>query len=447
MNIVAPQSQVMAAAEAIGRALCKAAVWDDAGERCNWLGRSDIENPGGGLATGMVAVYTYLAGGSAGIALFLAELAARTGAAETRRTAHGALRRTLDYARNKTAKGQPFSFLTGYLGIAYVVLRFRALGLADDVSEDVAWCMRRLDDAFAAAHPLDFMGGTAGVVAGLVQMRRELGGDAVAMAARYGEEICTSAERADGKACWNATRAVGRDMNCPPLTGLSHGAAGMALALLELYAVSGRDDFLKLAREAIAYEDAFYSASAGNWLDVRFPFDIAGAEPLGRFQIAWCHGAPGIALTRLRAAQIDPERAEDYRTKATRALEITLAGATERLALPRWDASLCHGLGGLSEILLIASGLTDDGRWLNESEVIMAELCRRYGRTGDWPGGTSTGDLNPSFMLGTPGIGHHLLRLLDSDATPPVLMGRPWTHATRQDEQSTRRNRVKLNTR
>ena len=108
-------------------------------------------------------------------------------------------------------------------------------------------------------------------------------------------------------------------MRCPPLTGLAHGGSGIALSLMELHAATGRPEMLDLAREAFAYEDRFYSAARGNWLDVRFPHSTDGEEPEGRFQVAWCHGAPGIAIARLRAAQIDTDRAEDYRTKAERA--------------------------------------------------------------------------------------------------------------------------------
>lgn len=435
MDMHAPPSDLLKAAEAIGRALSKSAVWDDAAERCNWIGRADIEDPAGtGLTTGVLAIYTHLAGGSAGVALFLGELAARTRDPEAHRTALGALHRTLAYARSKQVKGHPFSFLTGHLGIAYVLLRFQDLALINDAADDIAWCFAELKQAFDAPHPLDFMGGTAGVVPGLLHFGPSFGGgDALRLAERCGEELCAAAERTEGMAYWDSTRAIGRGMSCPPLTGLSHGASGMALALLELHAATGRQDFLDVAREAFVYEDRLYSPKEGNWIDVRFPYSVAGAEPEGKFQIAWCHGAPGIALARLRAAQIDADRADEYYAKAERALEATAIGAVEKLSHPRWDTSLCHGLAGLSEVLLLASEMMAGRRWRERSGEIVAELIRRYGRAGDWPGGTSTSDFNPALLLGSTGTGHHLLRLLDSEATPPVLMIRPWERAVRSD--------------
>src|SRR5205085_438597 len=66
--------------------------------------------------------------------------------------------------------------------------------------------------------------------------------------------------------------AVGWDWpypSCGPLTGYSHGAAGIAWALLELAARAGADRFRPAALGAIAYERSLFSAEAGNWPDLR----------------------------------------------------------------------------------------------------------------------------------------------------------------------------------
>src|SRR5438270_801706 len=83
-----------------------------------------------------------------------------------------------------------------------------------------------------------------------------------------------------------------------PLTGFSHGTAGISWALLELAAKTGEQRFQAAALSGIAYERALFSASAGNWPDLRVPDTDANPEP-GVFPVAWCHGAPGIGLARL----------------------------------------------------------------------------------------------------------------------------------------------------
>src|SRR5262249_61774792 len=77
------------------------------------------------------------------------------------------------------------------------------------------------------------------------------------------------------------------------LTGFSHGAAGMAWALLELASVAGEERFTKSALELIAWERSLFNAEKQNWPDLR--------NHRRGFRFAWCHGAPGIGLARLRS--------------------------------------------------------------------------------------------------------------------------------------------------
>jgi hypothetical protein len=42
--------------------------------------------------------------------------------------------------------------------------------------------------------------------------------------------------------------------------------------------------------------------------------------------------------------------------------------------------------------------------------------------TGDWPSGMPSGGPSPALLLGTAGIGYHLLRLHDPARVPPVLL-------------------------
>ena len=68
------------------------------------------------------------------------------------------------------------------------------------------------------------------------------------------------------------TRGIGwlpKGLGTRPLAGFSHGAAGIAWALLELAAWSGEERFRAAAHAAIAYERTLFSAEAGNWLDLR----------------------------------------------------------------------------------------------------------------------------------------------------------------------------------
>src|SRR5258708_33077874 len=81
------------------------------------------------------------------------------------------------------------------------------------------------------------------------------------------------------------------------MTGFSHGAAGIAYALLRLYAASGEVRFHEAAEEAINYEQRLFMPNANNWPDLRPRANDDSGGPA--FGVSWCHGAPGIGLARL----------------------------------------------------------------------------------------------------------------------------------------------------
>src|SRR5262249_38489311 len=106
-----------------------------------------------------------------------------------------------------------------------------------------------------------------------------------------------------------------------PLTGFSHGAAGIASALLRLSQATGELRFRDAAEEAIAFETAVYSTEARNWPDFR---DLPGRTGV-RFMAAWCNGAAGIGLARLAGlATLDTL---SVRKDIANAIETTLAAS------------------------------------------------------------------------------------------------------------------------
>ena len=417
-------STALRAAERIGRDLCATAFWDEGRRLCTWMSRTDVEDSSGaGLAAAVAALGPQLYSGTAGVALFLGELHAFTHDEEARLTAEGALRRTLSYLRRRETLASAISFHLAHLGAAYVLARFRDLGLGEDLWGEAEWLLDEAERALAGEHLLDTLGGTAGAIPALLSLRGQPHGErAAALARACGEELCRRAARMGETCAWEATEASGPSFVSPPLTGLSHGAAGVGLALFELYAATGDEEFLRTARGAFAYEDTLFSPAAGNWIDVRFPYADYGGGPAGTTQATWCHGAPGIALARARTSRLDPERAEAHAAAARMGVGATMFAVQQNLQAPNFDATLCHGLAGLSETLLICGLLLADDNCVETARAVTAELVRRYGDSGAWPSGIQTGGSNPMFMIGTSGVGHHLLRLHAPERVPPVLI-------------------------
>ena len=148
------------------------------------------------------------------------------------------------------------------------------------------------------------------------------------------------------------------------------------MALFELHAATGHSEFLETARNAFAYEDSLFNPGRGNWPDLREEASTSG------FACVWCHGAPGIVLVRLRAAALDPERSDTYLAMARTGLATSLAAIDHGLSNPRWDTSLCHGLAGMGEILLIAGKLLDDSSYHARAIALARGADRAARRTG-----------------------------------------------------------------
>ena len=208
-------------------------------------------------------------------------------------------------------------------------------------------------------------------------------------------------------------------------SGLSHGAAGIGLALLEIHATTGRLDFREVARRLFDHEDTLFHRQKGNWAYAnpsgRSPFDDTSPS----FSSAWCHGGPGIALSRLRAASLDPELKEDYLDLARIAITSTLKALEEKLNDQTADATPCHGLSGLIEITWIAGQTLNDPSYRVHALEAAQALINLHSSSGDWPSGVPSGGPNPSLMIGTAGIGYTFLRLHATDRVPSVLLIRP----------------------
>jgi lantibiotic modifying enzyme len=72
--------------------------------------------------------------------------------------------------------------------------------------------------------------------------------------------------------------------------------------------VTAQTRFHDVARSALAYERSLFSAVEGNWPDLR-------PDAAGTCSVAWCHGAPGIGLSRvaLLRHQDDPATRAEIR--------------------------------------------------------------------------------------------------------------------------------------
>jgi len=411
-------SEFFETAQAIGARLCRDAIWS--GARCNWIGAS-ME----GLGAWTVVQKSFgpdLYSGTSGIGIFLAELAALNNEGIFRRAAEGAAAQALSRLED-IPPTMRLGFYSGHSGIAYALVRIgERIGNPALVERGVA-LMDSLTSLAVSEQGIDVVSGVAGAIPPLLLMHRKFKRQAfLDLALRCASHLEQTAHRSDYGWSWKTIDTPGQEQR--NLTGFSHGTAGIGWALLELAHASGDKRFAAAAEQAFRYERRWFNAEQGNWPDFRSGSDAPPQTPAPpTYGMAWCHGAPGIGLSRIRAFEL---------TKDDACLQEAIAASntTARyLAMPQTAQagySLCHGCAGNADFLLEAARVLS-----NNSYREVAEQAGRQGiawfeatRT-PWPCGVLGGSETPNLLLGTAGIGLFYLRLADSARVAPVLMVGP----------------------
>jgi lantibiotic modifying enzyme len=388
-------SEFLDAAEAIGREIVGGAIWD--GGMCSWVGVST--DPREAWQTEYRALGPAVYDGTAGVGLFLAELAAITGDAGARRTAVGAL-------RHAARRAQPHAgFHAGSLGIAWAAARASSLLDEDELRAGA----RRLCAGPGADGCPDVVLGVAGstlaqlALAELLE-RPGLVDEAIA----GGDQLLALATVTRHGWSWASPDSPRRR----PLCGLSHGAGGIGWALLELWAATGDDRFRTGAEGAFAYERSWLDEITGTWPDLRVGGQRRGARRGGQPPTVgtWCHGEAGIAVTRLRAAELlapDP-----YAAEAAIALEATRRQLDAAIPYEIDDLTICHGAAGSADVLV-------SGGQVAAAVDLGHAALERHAMTGRWPCGPLGGS-SPSLFRGLAGIGWWYLRLHDPEIPSPL---------------------------
>jgi lantibiotic modifying enzyme len=361
--------------------------------------------------------------GTAGIGLFLAELFAKTRLEEIGMTARGALQHAL-WKANDPHGGLREGFYNGSVGIAYAATRVGTLTDDEQLVKAGLRLASRAASSRGNSNLLDVMSGNAGVIAPLLRLAslasdERLQEPTIALA----DELATTASKTDGAWSWENDRACGQGAGPTPLCGLAHGASGIGLALIETGVQSSRHDLIQGGLAAFAYEDRLYDPEHENWPDLRElpPQSDDPRTPVQtRFMIAWCHGAAGIGLARLRASRLLPEHKANLQLGTERAINATLQYLQ---ALPEdVDASPCHGRAGVAETLLYATEVLGNPSYTEQVVQMWNRLVRAREPDAPWPCGVASGRNNPSLMLGYAGIGYGLLRAADPSSIPSVLV-------------------------
>jgi len=359
--------------------------------------------------------------GSCGVALFLAALGKITAEAQYRRSALAALQpvRQALQALSKTQALTNIGGASGLGSVIYALVQISQFLNKPALLEDAQCAASLLTlERIAEDQALDVVLGAAGAILGLLALY-----DACATPPILARAVACGQHLLKARVASNGIDRAWPTLDGKLLTGFSHGAAGIAYALLRLYEATGEAPFQEAAREAIAYERSVFNPEAGNWPDFR-----ASAAEGPSFMTSWCHGAPGIGLARLGALRVSDSSGipNELRldTGAIRA-DIDVALETTQRYGAQGPDHLCCGTLGRAELLLTASSQLSRPDLLEIARGWASWVVNRAKRVGGYTLRLSPQldhAYSPGFFQGTAGVGYQLLRLAYPSQLPSVLL-------------------------
>jgi len=404
-------------AYSIGKRLCRDAIWHN--EECNWLGPVMEFQEGQWQVIQRIAD-GHLYGGTSGIALFLGHLYELTQDDIIKQTAMAAMNHALKSTKNMNPERR-IGFHTGSLGIAYAAYR---LGEVLPDSNFMTQGFDLLRDHFKENPPsgelLDVISGSAGAIPVFVTMHQKNKEDNLSeLGDLYAKQLIKKATYNKEGWSWSMPNMVAYE----DLLGYSHGAAGVAMALLEAYDFLKDESYKDAALHGFRYEQSWFDSNEGNWPDMRDNHNRPRPEKFG-FSCQWCHGAAGILLTRARAWQILGD--DDFRLQAEVAGKTTISTLENPDKFGLRNYSLCHGIAGNALTLLYGHQVLNSDQWLNAAQMAARKgIAEHHRQNTPWLGGVADPVESLSLMLGTAGTGYFYLRMYDSKSVPPILIIAP----------------------
>jgi type 2 lantibiotic biosynthesis protein LanM len=263
---------------------------------------------------------------------------------------------------------------------------------------------------------LDIIAGSAGLILSLLACYHANGNNREVLdrAVHCGNHLLKNrVTTPSGLKAWNTMDSTS---SSAPLLGFSHGAAGIAYALLKLYQVTGNSEFYDAAKEAIDYETGEFVPEKNNWPDFRKDHTEKSADEIKGpgFMCAWCHGAAGIGLAR--TGTLDIIESDMIKLQIHAAMQTTMVQSMQ----PR--DHLCCGNMGRSEALLTAGVKHSRPEWIEEAVKLASQTAARAERNGSFNLSFGHGFYSPGLFQGTAGVGYHLLRLTQQAQLPAVLL-------------------------
>lgn len=219
------------------------------------------------------------------------------------------------------------------------------------------------------------------------------------------------------------------------LCGFSHGAAGIGYTLIELGNYFKNEALIWMGKQAFIYENHFFNEKYNNWPDFRKGiFSEKDYEEHKKeyqennidfftqpgYMNAWCHGAAGIGLARLRAFALTGE------TKWREDAECAIRKTYETDVLSGYASSftLCHGKGGNADVFLEGFLSLKEQKYYDMAFTIAEKIIEAKEQNNIYMSGLMYVENKEdySMYMGNAGIGYFLLRVLNPEKIDSILI-------------------------
>lgn len=365
--------------------------------------------------------------GVAGIVLFFLELYKITQEDKYLNTAIDGMKWVEDYCQKNPTNN--YAFYTGRMGVSFAFLRlYNVTGnnhYLEEAKKIARPCTNLLKHEESVA---DLINGISGTLLGLLHLHSKT------QEAWILETIDIFVTQLIHHVhhSWNGLYWDRNSMQIDGLCGFSHGAAGVGYVFLELAHYFQNDAFCWMAEQAFSYESNYYDEFNKNWKDLRKGIwnsedyeehrEAYLSEDIGFFtqwrdMNAWCHGAAGIGLSRMRAIKMLNNLV--YKNEVKTAIEKTILTSLDSNYF-----GLCHGAGGNAELFIEAYKAFGEEKYLSHAEKIALNVLNY--QKGNSPYITGYPDKSTlednSLFNGIAGIGYFLLRVYDPMKINNILM-------------------------
>lgn len=288
--------------------------------------------------------------------------------------------------------------LSGIMGLLYIMETFPKL-YNTSIYQSI---VKEVKELIPITTQFDYMSGLAGVILFTTQCKLMKETDKLIILKASGERLLQLAKNINGKMYWTYTdgnKIVGeKELN---LGGFAHGSSSTATAMFLLYKQFGEIRYLEAFKHSLLHDRSFYSDKIQGWIDGR---NTSYEEDCG----SWCHGATGIALSRLILAS------EGFSDKIMmKELNVAIKQVEKRIG---YNLSVCHGSMGNLEILHLLSMRNDTKalKWVNSIAIEISKgqdvIC-----------GDDNRNSQVGLFMGFAGIGYQLLKFYDWNKVPSIL--------------------------